>query len=76
MSLNNAPASYQIVGEINEATYLIVTLDGISTLSVILECIGGAFDNEHYSIHVSNNREDWIWVLMSPQLTHFHIIAR
>jgi hypothetical protein len=25
----------------------------------ILECIGGAFDNEKYSVHVSNNGEDW-----------------
>ena len=59
MSVNNAPASYEIVGETNEATYLIVTMDGINTLSVILECIGGSFDNETYSIHVSHNREDW-----------------
>ena len=37
-------------------------MDGINALSVILECIGGTFDNELYSIHVSNNGEDWIKV--------------
>lgn len=62
MSLNNAPVSYEVVAENNEATYLIVTMDGINTLSIILECIGGAFDNESYSVHVSNNGEDWVKV--------------
>lgn len=83
MSLNNALAGYQIVGKINEATDLVVTMDGINTLSVILECIGGAFANEVYSIHVSNNGERtglkyliYCLAMMLPQQTHFPIIVR
>ncbi len=47
----------QVVGETNEATYLVVTMNGINTLSVILECIGGVFDNElyRYRFAFSNN---------------------
>jgi hypothetical protein len=60
MSINNSPASYEIVGETNEATNLVITIDGINTLSVILEYIGGSFDNEIYSIYISNDGEDWI----------------
>ena len=60
MSVNSTPASYEIVGKNNQATNLVVTMDGINTLSVVLECIGSSFENETYSIHVSNNGEDWI----------------
>jgi hypothetical protein len=35
MSVNNAPASHEIVGKNNQATNLVVTMDGINTFSAI-----------------------------------------
>lgn len=60
MTLNSKPNSASIISEPNTEVSLIFTIRGLADISVVFEAVGGNFNNQSYSIFVSNDGSEFI----------------
>lgn len=60
MSLIAGPTFDQILGENNSTVSLIVKTTSLSGMTVIFESIGGNFNDQNYTIEISDDKINWV----------------
>jgi hypothetical protein len=62
MSLIAGPIFEQVLGENNSTVSIIVKTTALSGMTTIFESIGGNFNNQNYTIEVSDDKINWILI--------------